>query len=135
MNWLITGGLLIAFAVEEFSMAQVPGQQPATATTSAAALQEVTVTAQKRAQNIEVAPLSIAAFSAEELTQLGTTEGFDLANQVPNMNIDRPAGDSVVRYFICGLGTLDFTTLATSPIAVYLDEVYLGSTLVNSVNL
>jgi hypothetical protein len=31
--------------------------------------------------------------------------------------------------------TQAFITLATSPIAVYLDEVYLGSTLANSVNL
>lgn len=45
------------------------------------------------------------------------------------MNIDRPAGDSVVRYFIRGAGTQDFTTPATSPIAVYLYDEYLGSTL------
>jgi len=32
------------------------------------------------------------------------------------------------------VGTQDFNTLATSPIALYIDDVYLGSTIANSVN-
>jgi iron complex outermembrane receptor protein len=95
----------------------------------------VIVTAQKRPEDVQTVPISLAAFSAEDLTQLGMTEGFDLPNQVPNMNVDRPVGDSAVRYFIRGVGTQDFSTLATSPVAVYLDDVYLGSTIANSVNL
>ena len=109
------------------------GQSPPPATTEG--LQEVIVTAQKRVENVQTVPLSIVAFSGAELDRLGMTEGFDLANQVPNMNVDRPAGDSAVRYFIRGVGTQDFNTLATSPIAVYQDEVFLGSTIANSVSL
>jgi iron complex outermembrane receptor protein len=97
-------------------------------------LEEVIVTAQKRPENVQTVPVSIVAFSAESLRQLGMTEGFDLANQVPNMNIDAPVADSNVRYFIRGVGTQDFNTLATSPIALYIDDVYLGSTIANSVN-
>ena len=77
----------------------------------------------------------VVAFSAEDLNQLGMTEGLILANQVPNMNIDAPTADSSVRYFIRGVGTQDFNTLAASPIALYNDDVYLGSTIANSVNL
>jgi hypothetical protein len=33
-------------------------------------------------------------------------EGFDLANQVPNMNIDAPVADST--YCLRGVGTQDF---------------------------
>jgi len=98
-------------------------------------LEEVIVTAQKRPENIQAVPVSIVAFSADGLRQLGMTEGFDLANQVPNMNIDVPTADSNVRYFIRGVGTQDFNTLATSPIALYIDDVFLGSTIANSVNL
>jgi iron complex outermembrane receptor protein len=134
MNRLITGGLLIAFADEKSSMGLVPRQQPATTTTSAAGLQEVTVTAQKRLQDIQAVPISIAAFRAEELTQLGMTEGFDLANQVPNMNIDRPAGDSVVRYLIRGVGRTS-PPPATSPSCSVLDDVYRGTTLANTIDL
>jgi hypothetical protein len=46
------------------------------------------------------------AFSAESLRQLGMAEGFDLANQVPNMNIDAPVADST--YCLRGVGTQDF---------------------------
>jgi len=98
-------------------------------------LAEVTVTAQKRAENLQTVPMSLVAFRAEDLRQLAMTEGFDLANQVPNMNIDAPTADSNVRYFIRGVGTQDFNSLATSPIALYSDDVYLGSTIANSVNI
>ena len=98
-------------------------------------LEEVIVTAQKRAENSQTVPVSVVAFTEHELRQLGMREGFDLANQVPNMNIDAPTADSNVRYFIRGVGTQDFNTLATSPIALYIDDVYVGTTIANSVNL
>jgi outer membrane receptor protein involved in Fe transport len=108
---------------------------PAASAQPAQGLEEVIVTAQKRPENIQTVPVSIVAFSAEGLRQLGMMEGFDLANQVPNMNIDAPVSDSNVRYFIRGVGTQDFNTLATSPIALYIDDVYLGSTIANSLTL
>ena len=90
-------------------------------------LGEVIVTADKRPENIQTVPLSIFTFSAGDLGQLGMSEGFDLANQVPTMNIDAPVADSNVRYFIRGVGTQDFNTLATSPIALYIDDVIWGA--------
>lgn len=132
--WRLVSGLAAACLLAEPTVAQVPGPVSAPAQT-APGLEEVVVTAQKRPENIQTVPLSIVAFSAESLRQLGMTEGFDLANQVPNMNIDAPVADSNVRYFLRGVGTQDFNTLATSPIALYVDDVYLGSTIANSVNL
>ena len=127
---LLVSGLAAAFLVSDPIAAQVP--QSAAATTQS--LEEVIVTAQKRPENVQTVPISIVTFSAESLRQLGMTEGSDLANQVPNMNIDAPVADSNVRYFIRGVGTQDFNTLATSPIALYIDDVYLGTTIANSVN-
>jgi iron complex outermembrane recepter protein len=127
---LLVSGLAAAFLLADPIAAQVPDSSAATTQS----LQEVTVTAQKRPENAQTVPISIVAFSAESLRQLGMTEGFDLANQVPNMNIDAPVADSNVRYFIRGVGTQDFNTLATSPIALYIDDVYLGTTIANSVN-
>jgi len=134
LRGLLVSGLVATLLLARAGVTQTPAQ-PAAAPPPAGGLQEVIVTAQKRAENIQTVPISIAAFSADDLRNLGMTEGFDLANQVPNMNIDRPVGDSAVRYFLRGVGTQDFNTLATSPIAVYLDDVFLGSTLGNSVNL
>jgi len=132
--WGLVSGLAAACLLAEPAVAQVPEPTPAPVQT-APGLEEVIVTAQRRPENIQTVPLSIVAFSADSLRQLGMTVGFDLANQVPNMNIDAPTGDSTVRYFLRGVGTQDFNTLATSPIALYVDDVYLGSTIANSVNL
>jgi iron complex outermembrane receptor protein len=131
---LIVSGLGAAFLAAGPLPAQVP-RPSAGAELSAPSLEEVTVTAQKRPENIQTVPVSIVAFNADALRRLEMTEGFDLANQVPNMNIDAPVADSNVRYFLRGVGTQDFSTLATSPIALYIDDVYLGSTIANSVNL
>src|SRR5579862_4836244 len=130
MKWQILSRPMVLLLFSKVAVGQAPPAPDA-----APGLQEVTVTAQKRAENIQSVPFSVMAFGAEEIAQLGMSEGFDLANQVPNMNADRPVGDSAVRYFIRGVGTQDFNTLATSPIAVYQDDVYLGSTIANSVNL
>ena len=130
---LVVSGLAAAFLLAEPIIAQVPGTSAGMGQPMQG-LEEVIVTAEKRPENIQTVPTSIVAFNAESLRQLGMTEGFDLANQVPNMNIDAPVADSNVRYFIRGVGTQDFNTLATSPIALYIDDVYLGSTIANSVN-
>ncbi|MBV9316971.1 MAG: TonB-dependent receptor [Gammaproteobacteria bacterium] len=132
---LLVSGLAAGASVflADHAAGQAPGLSAASAQT-APGLEEVIVTAEKRPENIQTVPISIVAFSAGDLRQLGMTEGFDLANQVPNMNVDAPVADSNVRYFIRGVGTQDFNTLATSPIALYIDDVYLGSTIANSVN-
>jgi iron complex outermembrane recepter protein len=132
--WPLVSRLAAACLLAEPALAQQP-EPTAAAVQPAAGLEEVIVTAQKRPENIQTVPLSVVAFNAEALRQLGMREGFDLANQVPNMNIDAPTADSNVRYFLRGVGTQDFNTLATSPIALYVDDVYLGSTIANSVNL
>jgi iron complex outermembrane receptor protein len=134
MTPLTVSPLAAALLLADVSATQALGQ-PAAAAQSEQGLEEVTVTAQRRTEDIQQVPVSIVAFSAADLKQFGMSEAFGLANQVPNMNIDAPVADSNVRYFIRGVGTQDFNTLGTSPIALYIDDVYLGSTLANSVNL
>lgn len=135
----MTSPLLASGLATALLAAQAPSTPAADASSQSSAatpeLEEVIVTAQKRPENSQTVPVSVVAFTEQELNQLGMREGFDLANQVPNMNIDAPTADSNVRYFIRGVGTQDFNTLATSPIALYIDDVYVGTTIANSVNL
>jgi iron complex outermembrane receptor protein len=130
----IVGGLVLGSLASGVSIAQT-ADPSAAAAEPASGLQAVIVTAQRRVENIQEVPDSVVAFGPADILQLGMTQGFDLANQVPNMNIDAPTAESTVRYFIRGVGTQDFGTLATSPIALYIDDVYLGSTIANSVSL
>ncbi len=63
-------------------------------TAPAGGLQEVIVTAQKRAENEQTVPMSITTFSAATLQQKAITEFFDYATKVPNLAF-APTGDGV----------------------------------------
>jgi len=54
---------------------------------SAAILPEIIVTAEKRESSIQDSPLSISAFSGEELKRQGITDTHGLGNIVPNVTI------------------------------------------------
>jgi iron complex outermembrane recepter protein len=54
-------------------------------TAQSGALEEVVVTAQKRAENVQTVPLSITALSAVSLDERAVSTFFDYAGQVPNL--------------------------------------------------
>lgn len=91
-------------------------------------VEEVIVTAQKRDQNMQDIALSVTAFSGDSIQALGFTNSTDLAGQVPGLNIGTPVGEgnnpSIV---LRGVGLNDFNDNNESPIAVYKDNVYMGS--------
>lgn len=82
---LLAGVSLVAAAAA--SAADAP-------TATAGGLQEVIVTAQKRAETEQSVPLSITTFSAEALQQKAINSFFDYATKVPNLAF-APTGDGV----------------------------------------
>jgi iron complex outermembrane recepter protein len=64
------------------------------ATPPAGALQEVIVTAEKRAESEQTVPLSITTFSSAALEQKAINNFFDYATKVPNLAF-APTGDGV----------------------------------------
>jgi len=103
------------------------------------ALEEVTVTAQRRAQNIQEVPISITAFTAETLREKNLTDINQLSNLTPNVNLDASApfsGDnSVLSASIRGVGQDDFAFNLDPGVGVYLDGVYLARTIGANQNL
>jgi len=63
-------------------------------TSQSGGLEEVIVTAQKRAESEQSVPMSITTFSATTLQQKAITEFFDYATKVPNLAF-APTGDGV----------------------------------------
>ena len=53
------------------------------------ALEEVIVTAQKRAESLQDTPISVAAFAQEELEAIGAFEAGQVAEYTANLSIDR----------------------------------------------
>lgn len=89
-------------------------------------LEEVMVTAQRRAESLQDAPLSVSALSSENLEALklhGTTE---IASQIPNVTISTPYAESQPSFSIRGVSMSDFSQNQSSPIAMYVDDVYKG---------
>jgi iron complex outermembrane receptor protein len=91
------------------------------------AIQEITVTAQRRTENAQDVPISIQALTAETLTQLNVTTFDDFVKYLPNVST-ASAGPGQNAIFMRGLST-GITgqqgTGTTGPIpnvAVYLDE-------------
>ncbi len=90
-------------------------------------LQTITVTAQRRTENIQNVPITIQALTSESLKQLNITTFDDMAKYVPNMSLSSN-GPAQGNIFMRGLalgsaGTQSSGTIGLYPnVAVYLDD-------------
>lgn len=88
-----------------------------------AALEEVVITAEKRATNLQDTPISIAAFSGDDLERAGIASTDGLANLTPGLNIQKEVIGKVV---IRGVGTENFSVGSDPGVAIHQDGVYLA---------
>jgi iron complex outermembrane recepter protein len=100
---------------------------PATDTSDSDAIQEITVTAQRRAQSIEDVPITIQAVTGDQLKQLNVSTFEDLLRYTPNVTY-AATGPGTGSIFMRGLssgsaGNQSSATIAPFPnVAVYLDD-------------
>ncbi len=93
-------------------------------------LEEVIVTAEKRAESLQDVPISIAAFTENTLEKMGVYDIKGLASKVPNLVINEFTGASTtVRLFIRGVGQNDVQVTQDPSVALYMDGVYIGSSV------
>ncbi|WP_116369097.1 TonB-dependent receptor [Parahaliea mediterranea] len=90
-----------------------------------AQLEEVIVTAQKREQSLIDVPLSVATLSGERFTSLfeGGADIRGLSARVPGLYVESSNGRVAPRFYIRGLGNIDFDLAASQPVSVIMDEV------------
>lgn len=92
-------------------------------------LQTVTVSAERRAENIKNVPVSASIISDEALNALNTG-GQDLqmlAGRVPSLNVESSFGRSFPRFYLRGYGNVDFHQNASQPVSLVYDDVVLES--------
>src|SRR6267154_2557313 len=94
---------------------------------SSDSIQEITVTAQRRTENMQDVPIQIQALTGETLTQLSVTTFDDFVKYLPNVtSASNGPGQGVI--FMRGLATSTLATQGSSGIgsfpnvAVYLDD-------------
>jgi iron complex outermembrane receptor protein len=88
-------------------------------------LEEVTVTAQKREENSQDVPISIAAFSAEKLDAFGIESTADLARITPGLTFTFTYGYTLI--YLRGVGTDAFLPSADPSVATYIDGINIPS--------
>ncbi len=108
---------LVAFAAPGLARA-------ADAAPDAGAVEELVVTAQKRAENIQDVPLSIMAASAKQMEAKGVQAAVDLERMVPNLRFDSIAQASGIAVRIRGFGASSNAAIDPS-VAPYIDGVYI----------
>lgn len=103
-------------------LAQAEGSSPSGEGHSVSAdgvrLEEVVVTAQKRAQNLSEVPLSVTALSGDELRRSGIDTMQNLSYSVPSLTVEETGG-GFQSYFLRGIANAN---ASTSLVGVYLDE-------------
>ena len=110
------------------SSAGIAYAAPATETESSSdAIQEITVTAQRRTENMQNVPIQIQALTGDTLTQLSVTTFDDFVKYLPNVtSASNGPGQGVI--FMRGLATSTLATQGSSGIgsfpnvSVYLDD-------------
>ncbi|MBU3069501.1 TonB-dependent receptor [Aestuariicella sp. G3-2] len=91
---------------------------------NAATLEEVVVTATKRAESLQDVPISMIAMDGESIKDLGVTNAIDFAANMPAVNIsETPIGNFV---FIRGIGTPGTNQGIELSVSTFHDGIYMG---------
>lgn len=89
-------------------------------------LEEITVTAQKREENLQDVPISITAISGEVLRQDSVASLHDLSGRIPNLVFSAfsPGQPEIA---IRGIGTKEDGAAASDSTVVSIDDVYIAA--------
>ena len=88
-------------------------------------LEEITVTARKRAESLQDTPVAVTAFSSDQLNKMGVVDFEGLQKSNPNVSIIPARGASVVASQVAIRGNVQSSSLITvdESVGVYVDDV------------
>jgi iron complex outermembrane receptor protein len=112
-------------AVAAAVLAALGGSAAAQSADSGGQLQTITVTAERRTENVQQVPNSVSVLPSELLDVLNTS-GQDvrmLSGRVPSLNIESSFGRAFPRFYIRGYGNTDFRLNASQPVSLVYDDV------------
>ena len=129
-----TAALLAASALTAAPVIAQDATASAEATTQSTELEEIIVTANRRAENLQDVPVSAATLSTDDVQTIldGGGDVTALAARVPGLFVESSNGRAAPRFYIRGLGNTDFDLAASQPVSVVLDEVVLENVSLKS---
>lgn len=87
-------------------------------------IQDIVVTAQRRAESVQDSSLSIAVIGGEALANAGVTQATDLGATVPGLTVS--LGGGTVQTYLRGVGSFATNANAESAIAYNINGVYIS---------
>jgi iron complex outermembrane recepter protein len=117
--------LMPVSAIAQTSGATPPVQTAAATESAETGLAEITVTAQRRGENIQRVPIAVSAISADQLAATGMASTGDIKLAVASADV--PILNGYALPFIRGIGTKAVGPATESSVSTYVDNVYIGS--------
>ena len=84
-------------------------------------LQEIIITAQKRAEDLQDVPISVIAVSAQQLQDGGVKDIKDLAIITPGLTVTSEGNESITTARIRGIGTVGDNPGLESSVGIVID--------------
>lgn len=127
---LLASASAVALLIPTLVAAQASGE-------GATQLEEIIVTATRRSERLQDVPLSISAFSQEELTAKGIVGYEGLARETPGIVLNKPTAN-FNNFTARGIATNGYGANLQNTVAIYIDELpisAIGNTTVLDPNL
>ena len=123
--------MLLACVATPAAAAQPSTAAPVTlASSPSVGLEEIVVTARRRAENLQDTPISITAFTERGLLAMGVQNISQISAFTPNLYFSPTANisgsQSAASIFIRGVGQTDFTLTTEPGVGLYVDGVYIA---------
>jgi iron complex outermembrane receptor protein len=111
-------------ALVALAVAAATGSVPAFAQQDGAALEEIVVTAQKRAENLQDTPIAVAAVTGAAIEQLNLDGIARIAASTPSLVYSEAGGEA--QLYIRGIGSNIFSIGVDQSVATHIDGIYVG---------
>ncbi|MDH3305452.1 MAG: TonB-dependent receptor [Gammaproteobacteria bacterium] len=90
------------------------------------ALEEITVTAQKRTESLLEVPVAVSVVSGDDLERAQIRDVIDLQQMAPSLVVNSSTGSTNAIFSIRGIGTAGNNTGLEQSVGVFIDGVYRG---------
>ena len=114
--------VLIPVLLSSYSLSAQAAQEKDTKDSSS--LEVITVTSQKRVQNLQEVPVAVTAVNGETLASEAIKDVFDLQANVPGLSVYQSQNATQASFSIRGVGTAAQNFGLESSVGLYVDGVY-----------
>jgi iron complex outermembrane receptor protein len=107
--------------------AQEGASAPAAPVATEGTIEKVVVTARRREESLQDVPVSVTAYTADQLSKQGIPDVVALTTTLPNTTLKASrATNSTLTAFIRGVGQADPLAGFESGVGIYIDDIYLA---------